>query len=198
MNLKAPVSTLMSSNLITVSVTDKLQVAKDIFGEKSLHHLPVLDEEEKLVGILSKTDYLYFIRPLDKDSNEPYLNDIRLKNYSIGEAMTSRVVSVSPNDSLESALEILTENIFHALPVLDGENLVQNGNIHRKLIVPISTIFHCPEVQYESHGLGRISRLVFVRSEPGFDLSNLLFQHVHSVLLLRISNHHHWVATSSD
>lgn len=124
MNLKAPVSTLMSSNLITVSSTDKLQVAKDIFGEKSLHHLPVLDEEEKLVGILSKTDYLYFIRPLDKDSNEPYLNEIRLKNYTIEEAMTSRVVSVSPNDSLESALEILTENIFHALPVLDGENLV--------------------------------------------------------------------------
>lgn len=124
MNLKAPVSSLMSANLITVSATDKLQIAKDIFTEKSLHHLPVIDEEDKLVGILSKTDYLYFIRPLDKDSNEPYLNEIRLKNYTIGEAMTSRVVSISPNDSIAAALEILTENIFHALPVLDGENLV--------------------------------------------------------------------------
>lgn len=123
MNLKAPVSSIMSSNLITVSSTDKLQVAKDLFTEKNIHHLPVL-EDEKLVGILSNTDYLYFIRPLDKDSNEPYLNEIRLKNYTIGEAMTSRVVSVSPNDSLESALEILTENIFHALPIVSGEELV--------------------------------------------------------------------------
>lgn len=123
MNLKAPVSSIMSSNLITVSSTDKLQVAKDLFGEKNIHHLPVL-EDDKLVGILSKTDYLYFIRPLDKDSNEPYLNEIRLKNYTIGEAMTSRVVSTSPKDSIESALEILTENIFHALPVLDNEELV--------------------------------------------------------------------------
>jgi len=123
MNLKAPVSTLMSTDLITISATDKLQVAKDLFGEKTIHHLPVM-EGDKLVGILSKTDYLYFIRPLDKDSNEPYLNEIRLKNYTIGEAMTSRVVSISSNDSLEAALEILTENIFHALPVLDGEKLV--------------------------------------------------------------------------
>ncbi len=123
MNLKAPVSTIMTSDLITVSSSDKLQVAKDLFSEKKIHHLPVM-EDDKLVGILSKTDYLYFIRPIDKDSNEPYLNEIRLKNYSISEAMTSRVVSISPDDSLESALEILTENIFHALPVLKGEELV--------------------------------------------------------------------------
>ena len=123
MNLQAPVSTLMSTDLMTVSSTDKLHVAKDLFGEKNIHHLPVIDDG-KLVGILSKTDYLYFIRPLDKESNEPYLNEIRLKNYTIKEAMTSRVISVSPNDSLESALEILTENIFHALPVVNGEKLV--------------------------------------------------------------------------
>ena len=142
MNLKAPVSTLMSTSLITVSATDKLQVAKDLFGEKSIHHLPVIDEEEKLVGILSKTDYLYFIRPLDKDSNEPYLNEIRLKNYTIGEAMTSRVVSVTPDDSLESALEILTENIFHALPVVNGEELVGILTTHDilfKLLHPSKT-----------------------------------------------------------
>ncbi len=123
MNLKAPVSSIMSSSLITVSSSDKLQVAKDLFAEKNIHHLPVL-EDDKLVGILSKTDYLYFIRPLDKDSNEPYLNEIRLKNYTIGEAMTSRVVSVSSKDTIEAALEILTENIFHALPVVDDDELV--------------------------------------------------------------------------
>ena len=123
MNLNAPVSTLMTSKIITVAPTDKLQAAKDIFGSHHIHHIPVCDGEE-LVGILSKTDYLYFIRPLDKDSNEPYLNDIRLKNYTVSEAMTDKVVSISSSDTIATALEIFTENLFHALPVMEGEKLV--------------------------------------------------------------------------
>ena len=123
MNLKSPVSTLMSINLITVAPTDKLQVAKDNFGSHNIHHLPVI-ENGQLVGMLSKTDYLYFIRPLHPESNEPYLNDIRLKNYTIAEAMSKNVVSISSTDSIKSALEVLTENRFHALPVVDDEKLV--------------------------------------------------------------------------
>jgi CBS domain-containing protein len=124
MNLQAPVSSLMSTNLITVEATDKLQVAKDIFGTHNIHHLPVLDENEKLVGIFSKSDYLYFIRPLDKDSNESYLNDLRLKNFTIGEAMSKRIVTVSSSDTIKMALEVLTENLFHALPVVDEGKLM--------------------------------------------------------------------------
>ncbi len=123
MKLSTPVSQLMTRDVITVAPTDKLQVAKDWFGGQNMHHLPVM-EEDKLVGILSKTDYLYFLRPINDESNEPYLNKLRLKNYTIEEAMSKRVVSINSSDTLKKALEILTENVFHALPVVDSGRLV--------------------------------------------------------------------------
>ena len=123
MNLKDPISSIMSTSVKTLAPEDKLQAAKNIFDSHSLHHIPVM-EGEKLVGILSKLDYLYFLKPIHPDSQEQYLNNIRLKNYTIKEVMTKRVVWVSSSDTIETALEILTENLFHAVPVLDDGKLV--------------------------------------------------------------------------
>lgn len=59
MNILAPISSIMTTEVITVAPKDKLQIVQDIFDDYRIHHLPVLDEE-KVVGILSKTDLLYF------------------------------------------------------------------------------------------------------------------------------------------
>lgn len=124
MNLQAPVSSLMSKDVISIGPKDKLQVAKDIFGSNNIHHIPVLDEDEKLVGILSKVDYLYFLKPIHQDSNEQYVNNLRLKNYTVGEAMTAQVQTISPDATLFEALELLTENRFHSLPVIEAGKVV--------------------------------------------------------------------------
>ncbi len=123
MNLQNPISSIMTSPVKTLAPEDNLQAAKDIFVENSIHHIPVVSEEE-LVGILSKTDYLYFLKPIHKDSEEQYHNHIILKNYKIEEAMTKRVTWVSSSDTIKTALEIFSENLFHAIPVLDHGKLV--------------------------------------------------------------------------
>ena len=69
MNLQAPVSSLMSREVYCALPTAKLQLAKEIFGSKNIHHIPVVDEEEQLIGILSKTDYLYFLKPIHKETS---------------------------------------------------------------------------------------------------------------------------------
>ena len=123
MNIKDPVSSLMSTSILTLSPEDKLQAAKDIFVDHAIHHIPVV-EDEQLVGIVSKMDYLYFLKPIQPESQEQYINDIRLKNYTIEEVMTRRVVSVAPDDTIETALGVLSENLFHALPVVEHGKLI--------------------------------------------------------------------------
>ena len=122
MKLNLPVSTLMTIDVITLDPKDKLQAAKDIFESHSIHHIPVM-ENGNLVGILSKTDYLYFMPQIDPESNERYRTDLRLKNYTIREAMMKGVITVRPDTTLKAALEIFSENLFHALPVIDNGQL---------------------------------------------------------------------------
>ncbi len=94
-----------------------MKLAKENFDVNLIHHLPVL-ENEKLVGILSTSDLLHFLRYLDKDSQEPYLNDLRLKNYKVGEIMQKEIVTVDVDDSIRAVLEVFQQNLFRALRVM--------------------------------------------------------------------------------
>lgn len=123
MDINAPVSSIMTEKVMTISPSDKVKVAKETFDVHGIHHLPVL-EEEQLVGILSSSDMLHFLRYLDKDSQEPYLNDLRLKNYTVGEIMQTNLATVDHEDSIRSILEVFSQNVFHALPVMKNEELI--------------------------------------------------------------------------
>lgn len=122
-NLMDPVSTLMSTDLFTVEPTEKLKRVKEILEEHGIHHVPVVNDE-KLAGIISKSDLLYFLKATAGDSYEPYLNEVRLKNYTAEEAMTSQVTVLNPNDPIKLALKIFQENLFHALPIVEDGKLV--------------------------------------------------------------------------
>ena len=61
MDVFAPISQIMSKDLITVNEKDKLSVIKEIFGKYNIHHIPVV-RFRSIVGIISKTDYLFFVR----------------------------------------------------------------------------------------------------------------------------------------
>lgn len=123
MDINAPVSSIMTDKVLTISPEDKVKLAKETFEVHGIHHLPVL-EEEQLVGILSNSDMLHFLRYLDKDSQEPYLNDLRLKNYKVGEIMQTNLLTVNEQDSIRSVLEVFSQNVVHALPVMKGAELI--------------------------------------------------------------------------
>ncbi len=129
MDLTAPVSTIMTSQLITIGTEDQVKLAKENFETNKIHHLPVLKEEE-LVGMVSTTDLLHFLRYLDKDSQEPYLNDLRLKNYKVGEIMQQELVTVDVEDTIKAVLEVFQQNLFHALPVMKEGKLAGIVSTH--------------------------------------------------------------------
>ncbi len=124
MNLLAPVSSIMTKKLITVNPEDKLIEVKRLFDEHKIHHLPVV-RFTKIVGIISKTDLLYFLKGLGRDeSGEAYLNEVRLSNYTAEEIMTSGMAKLEPEDRINVALEVFKINMFHALPVVKNDELV--------------------------------------------------------------------------
>lgn len=123
MNVLAPVKTIMSRDLITVSPTDKLTVVKEIFDENNIHHLPVVRFKE-LVGIISKSDFLHFMRGFSPNDEDRFVNFARLRAYNAEDIMTKGIAKLDPEDRINVALEIFLVNRFHAIPVVKDENLV--------------------------------------------------------------------------
>lgn len=123
MNLLGPVSDVMTSSPFTLTPSATIGEAALIFEEHKVHHIPIAIEG-KLVGMVSMTDYLFFRRGFLDDRDDHRIEDIRMNNYEVRYIMTKRLATLNSTDRITVALHIFSENLFHALPVVDNYKLV--------------------------------------------------------------------------
>ena len=127
MNLATPLSTIMTTDLIIVRPSDLLKVAADAFRKNNIHHLPVVDETGKLVGILSKSDFLRVgtaWKSFQLNKGQIVEDDYYHEKISIGEVMVTEVVKLTANDTISLAMGIFKENIFHSIPIVEKDFLI--------------------------------------------------------------------------
>jgi len=93
----------------SASLTDALR----LLAKKDVGALPVL-KDGKLVGIFSERD---FVRAV---SNNPSLT----LETPVSELMTKDVLTVSPSDSVERCMKLMTKQHIRHLPVVEGDKMV--------------------------------------------------------------------------
>lgn len=123
MNVLDPISTIMSTKLITANPKDKLEEIQAIFANNRIHHIPIVRYKE-LVGLISKTDLLAFLKGSSQVIDSTMANRVRLKHNCAEDIMTTGIAKLSPNDHISTAIEVFKENLFHAIPIVEGEELV--------------------------------------------------------------------------
>ncbi|MBT8234441.1 MAG: CBS domain-containing protein [Saprospiraceae bacterium] len=122
MNLLNPISSIMTKDVITLSPDASISQAAEIFNDKKIHHIPVVNDM-KLIGIVSKSDYLFFRRGFLNDNTDERIEDIRMNNYEVQDIMTQGIATMEPTDKINVALEVFKENMFHAIPIVEDGNL---------------------------------------------------------------------------
>lgn len=124
--LSIPVGSIMTNEVIKVKNDDRLDKVHDIFMNQNIHHLPVLDGEGKLVGVISKSDLMLVLDWGTKLNlrSSTIRNEYLLKSNLVEDVMTKEITCVSPTDTLETCAGILKKNKFHALPVIHDNTLV--------------------------------------------------------------------------
>ena len=123
MNVLAPVSTLMSTELITVAPEETLFHVKEIFDRHNIHHLPVV-QDRKIVGILSKADFLHFVRGFARTTADRINEESHLRSWKVEEVMVHGLAKVDQDEPIRTALEVFKTNRLHALPIVEGDILV--------------------------------------------------------------------------
>lgn len=119
MNAYAPISSIMVTDLVTINPDENLLAVKKIFDAHSFHHLPVV-RFRKIVGIVSKTDFNHFTGGINHAGENTHL----LENTKVEDIMTKGLGKLEPDDRINVALEIFSKNWFHALPVVEHDELV--------------------------------------------------------------------------
>ncbi len=103
-----------------------VQEALTLMGQKDIGAVPVMDKS-RLVGIFSERDYAREIVRMDQ---VPLETPVR-------EFMTTEVISVSPDSTVEECMAVMTDNHIRHLPVLNDKHLigiVSIGDIVKSII----------------------------------------------------------------
>jgi CBS domain-containing protein len=99
------VEELMSTALITMRDTDSLAAAEAEMKLASIRHIPVVDEKQNLIGMLSARDVLTAFAK-------------GKKTVRVGEYMNRKPVTVRPDTPVHQAVDLLLEHQFGSLPVV--------------------------------------------------------------------------------
>ncbi|MGI9260719.1 MAG: CBS domain-containing protein [Woeseiaceae bacterium] len=110
--------TIMSTDLITISPDENLAAARSLLHERKIHHLPVVDAENKLIGLVTLTNVLAATDSFLRDQD----NRIHAAEIYVKDIMVTEVATVDVNASLRQAALFLERHRIGCLPVMkDGE-----------------------------------------------------------------------------
>jgi CBS domain-containing protein len=122
MKKRTPISKIMTSKVVTLNITDTLETAEKLFKEHNIRHIPVVRNKE-VIGMLSYTDLLR-ISYSDVSEDEKSVDTFMYDMFTIKQVMAKNLYMVPPYASVKDVAELLSKQEFHALPVVEDDELV--------------------------------------------------------------------------
>jgi CBS domain-containing protein len=112
------IEAIMSTDLITLPPTANLAEARKLMQSNRIHHLPIVEEDQELVGLITLTIVLAGTDSFLRDSD----NRIRAKDICVKDVMVTDLATVDENASLRQAALFLEKHNIGCLPVVtDGK-----------------------------------------------------------------------------
>ena len=132
------VSELMTRTVITAYESTPVHEIARLLVANAISGIPVISHDGRLVGIVTEGDLVVqnanvhfptFLEILDVriplSSTRDFEEELRRAlGTTAGEMMTSKVLTVGPDDEISEAATLMADKRVNPVPVLDGEHLV--------------------------------------------------------------------------
>ena len=113
---------LMTRDVTTVSRTETVDVVYERMLDQQVRHMPVVDDQDELAGIISHRDIAAL---LGRYSQESFATQAHTLATVTAEACMSRgLATVEPDSDLKDAAELMLEHKLGCLPVCEGAHIV--------------------------------------------------------------------------
>jgi CBS domain-containing protein/gamma-glutamylcysteine synthetase len=110
------VEQFMTTDLVTVSENDTIDLAANLMDWERIRHIPVEDRHHHLVGLISYRSLLRYYGRQGRQAAETTVH--------VTEIMKSNPVTVTPRTTTAAAIRIMRENKIGCLPVVEDGRLV--------------------------------------------------------------------------
>ncbi len=117
------VQDIMTENVFSLRSDHRLDLVDDIMNFQAIRHIPIVDENERLVGLVTHRDLLKATISSLAEISESEQRDI-YRGIPVSEVMTTDVVTVTPETTLRRAAAKMIEEKIGCLPVVKDHRLV--------------------------------------------------------------------------
>jgi CBS domain-containing membrane protein len=131
----------MTRDVLSVGKFDDISHAVKLLAEKSISGLPVVDKENRVVGMLSEADVVSMVGSRRAHTFKEILRSIvghplpeRKIGHFVGDIMTSPAITVYPDTEISEAVRLMDARRIRRLPVVDKDDRLA-GLISRSDIV---------------------------------------------------------------
>jgi CBS domain-containing protein len=108
----------MATNLLTVSPETPVIDVHRLFVEDEIHGAPVVDDEDRVVGVVSALDLLRVVSEQYDDF------EARMRDINASDAMTKAIVAVSPDATVGEVARLMRAQRVHRVLVIENEDLL--------------------------------------------------------------------------
>ncbi len=147
-----PIRDVMTTEVVTFTADEAVEVAMARLVERQVDAGPVIDADQRVVGLLSTGDLIVEESELHgptvlsilgasielPSSKHRFEEDLRrMLGSTVGEVMSSEPITCGPDDTIEAAATLMHDNDVSRLPVVDGDRLVgivSRGDILRAIV----------------------------------------------------------------
>lgn len=122
---------IMTRPVFTIRPTDPVEGAAALLADRGITALPVVDERNRLVGMVSEGDLLRDRVPEDPTAHLRAVSKrVTHRPHIVAEVMTRDVVTAWPTEDVADVAQTMLERDVRSVPVLDGGQVI--GIISRR------------------------------------------------------------------
>jgi acetoin utilization protein AcuB len=113
----------MTPQPTTITAETNLKDALELIRSRRFRHLPVVDDQGRLIGITTEKDLVY-ASPRSDLSLSNFEVTYLLSRITVGQIMKQDVITVSPDLPIEEAARVMVDHRIGCLPVVEEGRLI--------------------------------------------------------------------------
>ncbi|MEU8436122.1 CBS domain-containing protein [Streptomyces sp. NPDC029216] len=110
------VADLMTDEVVSLAPGTAAKEVAKVLAQYDISGAPVLDDEDRVLGVVSQTDVLALTSP-----GPPAQGTVRTASLTVGEIMSAPAVTVHAEETAADAARLMTRRGIERLPVVDVE-----------------------------------------------------------------------------
>ncbi len=115
---KIKVDEIMMKKFIFIHEDDRFSLVEEKLREFNIRHLPVIDDNNKLVGIITQRDLYRIQSPRHLEDDTWYYDQKSLDSHILKYVMTKDPCAINPQDPAAKAVLLMAERKYGCLPVV--------------------------------------------------------------------------------